>query len=427
MEDVLSERMVVHGSSRLARIVIIAGLVIGHAAIVLGEERPAGFVQPDSGVDLLAPQTVAPGDAGQRRTRQVEAILVAPAAQGPVAGIIEGRGRPAAENRAVDVTASFTPQRLVEQAAQHLDDAQLSLRRQATYSAKASVIESLRLIAEARDYARREATASAQLSDGLAAIDESNDFIGRYGPLDPAGMRRVIESHATDTLKNVDPTTLSCAAAADCYLDTARERLAAVALGNPIATRALVILAEIHRQEKTMGPHADAVAVNLLRAALQSAPADSAVANELGFLLMKQGILDEAQWALERSMAIAPTRSAAQNLAEVMRQRGNSQGARALLASLNDPRNFPAAPAQRPNAPAVQMLAPSEFAALSRPQQAFARPASGSGGGLPQASAPYQAVRAHEALPAVESPPQQKEPATGPVGRVAKAFSAWFQ
>ncbi|MEX0824835.1 MAG: hypothetical protein WD119_01640, partial [Pirellulaceae bacterium] len=188
MEDVLSETIVAHRASRLALIIVVAGLTIGDGAILRADEAASWSRQAASGASLFPPQSTAPGFVDPPETPQPRTSLLPPPSRPAAATIgLQNNGssddrRP--HRRSVAISGSFTPQRLIEQAAQHLAEADTSLRRQATYSAKASAIQSLRLLAEARDYADGQTTAAERLREGLAAIRESSDFLGRYGPID---------------------------------------------------------------------------------------------------------------------------------------------------------------------------------------------------------------------------------------------------
>lgn len=335
--------------------------------------------------------------------------------------------------------STMTSRRLAQQAAEQLSQARRQSARGTLLSARRSAFETLRLIADANDLLIGNVTSATALQQARTALRESEDFAGRFGPVGPEAISRMVASHQTTILKGCDTSQLNGSRATDLYLDFARSQLADVAEANPIAIEALVVLAEVERQTETPGPLSDAMVISLLRAAIQAGPNDPVVANELGFQLLKQGLLEEAQWALEHSYRLHPSRSAGVNLAETLRQRGDQASAQAMIARLDQ---IPSAPARQPQ---VFALTPQQFAALSQPtappqsQQVSqnhrfahnqpvpraAMPAAGAAVGGPAAAVASPPAAAPLA-PTPAAPVQPAEPKS-PLGRVADAVSHFWK
>ncbi len=322
--------------------------------------------------------------------------------------------------------STFTAQRLAQDAARTLRDAREQARRATPLSALSSAMETLRLIADANDLLDGSVVSATNLQQAQTALRESADFAGRFGPVGPDTISRMVQSHQTPVLKNCDLGTFNGSRAADVYLDFAREKLAAVALANPLATEALVVLADVKQQADAQGPVTDAIVISLLRAALQARPDDAAVANELGYQLLKQGLLSESQWVLEHSLKLQPSRAAGTNLAEVLRQRGDLVGARGLIARLDT------LPVPAPQQPQVYSVSPRQFAALSPSLASPVTPAQLQSQGTPPNNTPNAATTGNSTsptmapAPTLASPVQPAEP-KGPIGRVADAVSSLWK
>jgi hypothetical protein len=176
-------------------------------------------------------------------------------------------------------------------------------------------------------------------------------------------------SHQTPVLKSFPVSGLTPHAAADRYLDFARENFTAAAAGRTSATVLLRVLANAEKAAR--GNHsefANSVVLCYLRAAVATDVNDSSSLNELGYYAMQVGLLQESQWALERSIALAPSTPAVQNLIEVHRLAGNVERARELVSML--PQGGVEA-----RSLTVTPVASQDFAAISRPVQMIASPA----------------------------------------------------
>ncbi|QEG40355.1 tetratricopeptide repeat protein [Roseimaritima ulvae] len=321
--------------------------------------------------------------------------------------------------------STMTARRLAQQAADQLAQARRQLDRGTLLSARGSAFETLRLIADANDLLTGTVSSATALQAARTALRESEDFAGRFGPVGPEAIARMAASHQTTILKDCDTSQLNGSRATDIYLDYARSQLAEVADSNPIAIEALVVLSQVERQSESPGTLRDAMVISLLRAAIQAGPHDPVVANELGFQLLQQGLLEEAQWALEHSFRLHPTRSAGVNLAETLRQRGDLHGAQAMFASLQP---IPPEPAPQPQ---VYALSPQQFAAFSQPTAPPQRQPIGQPqrplAAQPQLQPLPQPVAAPPAPTPTPAAPVQPAESKGPLGRVADAVSQFWK
>lgn len=359
-----------------------------------------------------------------QQDRQIERELAQEASRKTLARQVSTRTlsklRTPSEPPPTPAVSTLTARRMAEQAIQSLEDAHLQLRRGMHLTAKRSAMETLRLIADANDMLDGQIRSASNLQQAQQALEEANDFSGQYGPVSQASLQRMVQSHQTPVLKDCTTSHLNGSRAADLYLDFARAKFAIVAEANPIATEALALLAEVERKNKKPTALTDAVVISLLRAAIQARPDDAVIANELGFQLLKQGLLEEAQWALERSFQIQPTRSAGVNLAEALRQRGNIQAARERIAQIEG------LPIQPPATPQIITLSPQQFASLSpptspqgiQPQPTLAIPAASADRAASDSSG--STATSNEPTPAPQVVPAEPKSA---VGRVAQAVS----
>jgi hypothetical protein len=234
------------------------------------------------------------------------------------------------------------------------------MHRRATHSAKKYALEALRSIVAMRDAEVGGNQHAKELDVALDAIRESDDFCGRFGPIDQNALRRMVVVHETDVLKGQDLENMSALEATEEYLAVATKNLIAAAGGVREASDALVLLGQIEKQMSAPGDtHGAAVAVTLQRAAIDIAPTNGPGYRELGTTLLDQGLVKQAAWALNRSVEIQPTRSGYQGLLEASRRLGDVETARLCLASLQDPNIADEIP--------VKELSPDVFAATYKP------------------------------------------------------------
>jgi tetratricopeptide (TPR) repeat protein len=199
--------------------------------------------------------------------------------------------------------------------------------RGALYSARAELLEALRMVAQSRD-ARSGGTACVSALDAaLTALEESNDFSSPWGARQASlPLADIIRPHKTPVLKRIDTSQLSGLAASQHYLAYAQQQLALAAGPSPIAAESFYLLGKVHAHlagESAGAPAAHTpCAMVFHQAALAADPQHSQAANELGVLLARFGELTAARKMLLTSVRSSPTASAWHNLATVHERLG---------------------------------------------------------------------------------------------------------
>lgn len=257
-------------------------------------------------------------------------------------------------------TTTIHATRLRQIAREALRNSSHRLQRHAVHSAKKYALEALRSIVAMRDAQVGGNQHAKQLDVALDAIRESNDFCGRFGVVDHNALKRMVAVHETEVLKGRDLEDVSSLEATETYLAVAKQNLIVAAGGAREASDALVLLGKIEKQiSDPSDTHAAAVAVTLQRAAIEVAPTNGSGYRELGSTLLEQGLVEQAAWALSRSIEIQPTRRGYQSLLDASRRLGDVETARHCLDSLNDP--------SMGNETPVRTLSPELFASTYKP------------------------------------------------------------
>lgn len=295
-------------------------------------------------------------DAGELRRQRVAALVSD--------SILGDRSTKTQKFAIGPVSGSVTAVQLLRECEEKATAADGMLKRGAAFAAREEAVGAIRCFAAATDLQHGGRNATAALETALSAMREAGDFLGRYGNVDSDGIVRMVASHETEVLKNSDLQNLTPHAAADLYLDYARQNLTTAVSGEGQGARLLMLLANAERARKSDdGKVADAIAITCLRAAVGSNPSDPLIASELGFMALRSGQLGEARWALEHSLALQPSTPAMQNLAETYRLAGDTQRAREIVARLPSPEKAPA------RSMLVTTVSPSTFAQISPPVQ----------------------------------------------------------
>ena len=245
-------------------------------------------------------------------------------------------------------------------------------------SAESTAWEALRLAAEGIDLSDRESAkaqlgarvnhASESLQIARTAIREARDFGGVYGPIDAVAMKRMALSHTTDVLDHVATEGLTATDASDRYLDEARVALSGIATRSVEAAQSMDLLAAILMGQADARKLPSSTALCLRRAALQGQPKNASLASRLGMHLADVGLLEEARWALEHSLAMEHDPMTAEALVAVLRRTGQSDRAAHMLASIQN--HAQASKLNQPRLPEITELTPAEFASISKPVMA---------------------------------------------------------
>ncbi|UUO05238.1 hypothetical protein M4951_17875 [Blastopirellula sp. J2-11] len=173
-------------------------------------------------------------------------------------------------------------------------------QRGAFFSARAELIQALRLLTQTLDTERHTHQYSDALAEGLLALDEASDFVPEGSQLEAnINLPLLIQSHRTPILKNVDATQLTPLVAAQQYFSHAQDRLALACGGVPEASAALYGLAKLQPFLKSgsggdkalIGPRS----IALHQSAFLADPQNIMAANELGVMLARYGQLTDAK------------------------------------------------------------------------------------------------------------------------------------
>ncbi len=201
--------------------------------------------------------------------------------------------------------------------------------RGAHYSARSEFVAALQTIAQASDIERGTRHYTRALELGLAALEESGDFLGRNAAAGEAPVAQIVLRHQTQILKDAGLQDVSAYEAAERYGAFAQEQLAAAAFGEVTGSMALFGLAKVAHVDITAEPsraiERRMQAQYLYRAALLAERNNFCAANELAVLLGETGHLEEARQLLLQSVSVMPHAVTWRNLASVHERLGERQ------------------------------------------------------------------------------------------------------
>jgi tetratricopeptide (TPR) repeat protein len=236
--------------------------------------------------------------------------------------------------RAEDASGAIMQAAMLRKSAEHFRHGLQLAERRAVFAAHDQFIEALKMVAYQLDADAGLSTHSQALAAGLSALDEADSFLARRTEvLTPAELSAVMAAHRTKigdegSQPGGDITPLQ---AVERYLAVAREKLSTASGGAPIASSALYGLGRVYALRATQEP-ARAVgfeqkAIALYRTALGVDANNHLAGNELGVLLYRNGLHEEALWTLLRSVSVSPEPETAHNLFIVYQALGDAEGA----------------------------------------------------------------------------------------------------
>ena len=215
---------------------------------------------------------------------------------------------------------------VAERASAIAERARSQAQRGMTFTARAELVQSLQLIAQALDMQHGTTRHSESLSAGLIALREAQDFSPPAGREPGAiNVRQIALGHRTPVLKEAADVT-SPIVAQQQYFSFAQKQLSAAVAGQPVASQALHTLGQI--QLALAGQSADPAilsgpeAMVYFQAALDVDSRNHLAANELGVLLARYGQLEAARRALLHSVALQPHLEGWHNLSIVHKRLG---------------------------------------------------------------------------------------------------------
>lgn len=252
---------------------------------------------------------------------------------------------------------------VLRQADEHVRHGISLTERNAMYLARGEFLAALQLIAQANDVQQNVQFYTDALTAGLAALDESDDFVRQRRIGRKLDVERVVAGHKTPVLKDADLERLSPTVAAQRYYTYAQEQLAAAAARQPCGSRALFGLGKLALAAARNNPaeqlRGRAEAMVYYQAALLTDANNGRAANELGVIMATNGDLDRARELLVHSVRLSPHPSTHRNLAVVYTKLGQT-----VLAEEAKNRAIAMERAgYRRGGPAVEWLDPATFAA----------------------------------------------------------------
>ncbi|HEX5103045.1 MAG TPA: hypothetical protein VFV87_04500 [Pirellulaceae bacterium] len=229
--------------------------------------------------------------------------------------------------------AAFRPDRaamqpVAQRAAEISNHAYSLAQRGMLYAARAELIRSLQLVAQALDVQYGSASHDAALAAGLAALKEARDFAA-LSPR-PGAVEEIVRGHQTPVLKSA--AEVSPVVAQQQYLAYAQTQLSLAAGQEPVASLTLFRLGKVQMAMAQQDGDSNMLhapqAMVFYQAALATDRANYLAANELGVLLAGYGQLQQARELLVHSVSIQPHVEGWHNLAVVHRRLGETDLAR---------------------------------------------------------------------------------------------------
>ena len=206
-------------------------------------------------------------------------------------------------------------------------------------------------------------------------MSEADDFVPRSSRVEAElNVPLLVSSHQTPVLKNQPIDGITPLVARQRYYTFAQEQLGAAAGREPAGSLALYALGKIQPGVTTaMEPDdksADPNAVVYFRAALTVDSRNYMAANDLGVLLARFGMWQEARGVLAHSLSIAPQSTTWRNLAIVHQKLGEADlAARAGSESQALAARERKEQGRNGSAPDVKWIAPEAFANTSSSNQ----------------------------------------------------------
>ena len=203
-------------------------------------------------------------------------------------------------------------------------------QRAAFYTARSELVESLGLIAQARDLQRGTGEHTAALASGLTAMKEAADFSPTAGkPATVIDVRQIAATHKTPILREMT-AAMSPISAQQQYYNFAQQQLAIAVGGEPAASQPLYLLGKLQTalQGQESRSLAAPQAMVFYQASLAANSKNYLAANELGVLLAQFGQLQDARRVLLHSVTTRPHAEGWHNLAVVHERLGEAELAR---------------------------------------------------------------------------------------------------
>jgi tetratricopeptide (TPR) repeat protein len=211
---------------------------------------------------------------------------------------------------------------------QRLERCDTLLKRGVILSAREEASQGLLRLYRTMDLHRGGLYSEPAFEKALVALREEQDFQKSIRSGQGISVQAVVDTHATEALKNRPLESTSPEMASMHYRWYARYQLITASDGHPWAADLLYAYGKTLEKEAELNPARMVMlrsqAVVCYQAATQIAPAQSDAANQLGYALIHLDRMDDAYAALTASIQNKPNANAWNNLAEVFRRLGKS-------------------------------------------------------------------------------------------------------
>ena len=280
-------------------------------------------------------------------------------------------GRPANNDSGRSVESIDNPpgwQAIGEELSGRLENCEALINRKAYFSAREDAEAAMLYLMRVLDLMSNSYRSEPTWYAASKAMSEAEDFsTAQRLTSDSDFLRRVILSHETPVLKDVDAATLAPLAAAQHYRQYAEEKLIEAAQGHPWASEVAYALGRSYQAQADLAEVGSQQnlrwrAITLYRGARGIAPTNALATNQLGFVLLQMDRPADAREALVASINACPSLTAYENLVEASRRAGDAGTANWAMQQAQSFRyTLPVAS----DAPAFVELDPRTFAALS--------------------------------------------------------------
>jgi tetratricopeptide (TPR) repeat protein len=282
----------------------------------------------------IAAASSAPTQSAARSGQQIRRNTAASLTSWrPLETSIPARPRPGSAPQAEARPHAQAFEAAVGQAAEISDRALVMTQRGLHYSARAELIRSLQLIAQALDAQQGSHSHTEALAAALTALEEASDFVPSQTEAgQPPSVAEIARNHRTALLRTDSALAVSASAAQQQYFDFAQAQLARASGGLPVASRTLYVLGRLHTVLAANDADRQSLhvpqAIAFQHAAVATDGANYLATNELGVLLARTGQWPAARQALLASVSVRPHAEGWHNLAVVHRRLGETDLAR---------------------------------------------------------------------------------------------------
>lgn len=250
---------------------------------------------------------------------------------------------------------------------QRLERCDTLLKRGVVLSAREEASQGLLRLYRTMDLHRGSLFSEPAFEKALVAFREEQDFQKNVRSSQGVSVQGVVDTHATEALKNRPLESTSPEMAAMHYRWYARYQLLTASDGHPWAADLLYAYGKTLEKEAELNP-ARAItlrsqAVVCYQSATQIAPNQSDAANQLGYALIHLDRMDDAYAALTASIQNKPNANAWNNLAEVFRRQGKPAEAEYAVQQANALES--ATPQYTAQNPEITEVDPAVFAKYS--------------------------------------------------------------